>query len=302
VTIYHISGVESSYRVALLRGVLLLCVLALFGCSMLRVGYRQADSILAWKANQYFDFDGSQKHEFRARLDRLLVWHHREQLPEYAAFLSAAKAKAQKPLTRADIVWFVEGIKTRYRAIVNRGAGDAAEMLATLTPENVHALEKQFARDNREFVREYRLDGTREEQRRESINRTLKQVKDWTGSLTREQEDRIAAMSRAIPLVSPLRHQDRVRRQKEFLELLELRGKTEEFAPRLRRWLLNWEEGRSPEYERLLDEAYEKRIAMFMAIDRMLTPHQRATVLNRLQDYIDDCKALSDPRVNAASN
>jgi uncharacterized protein DUF6279 len=292
--------IEPSYRVVL-RSVVLLCALALFGCSMLRVGYRQADSILAWKANQYFDFDGSQKHEFRARLDRLLLWHHREQLPEYAAFLSAARTKAQKPLTRADIVWFVEGIKTRYRTIVNRGVGDAAEMLATLTPENVHALEKQFAKDNREFVREYRLDGTREEQRRESVNRTLKQVKDWTGSLTREQEDRIAAMGRAIPLVSPLRHQDRVRRQKEFLELLALRGKGD-FAPRLRQWLLNWEEGRSPEYERLLDEAYEKRMAMLMAIDRMLTPHQRATVLNRLQDYIDDCKALSDPRVNAASN
>jgi len=46
-------------------------------------------------------------------------------------------------------------------------------------------------------------------------------------------------------LVNHLRHQDRVLRQKEFIQLLALRTNKEEFRPKLRAWLLDWESGRS---------------------------------------------------------
>jgi len=105
------------------------------GCSAMRVVYRQADTILAWRADDYFDFNSQQKHDFHERLERLLEWHRYEQLPEYADFVSTAVRKGQAGLKREDIKWFVEGIQARYRIIIDRGINDAVEMLATLTPD-----------------------------------------------------------------------------------------------------------------------------------------------------------------------
>ena len=56
----------------------------------------QADLLLGWRANTYFDLDRDQRRDFSARLDKLLVWHRSEQLPEYASFLTAAIDKAQR--------------------------------------------------------------------------------------------------------------------------------------------------------------------------------------------------------------
>ena len=273
---------------------LLLLVALIAGCSALRLGYRQADTLLAWRANDYFDLNPLQKHELDVRLEPLLIWHRYEQLPEYAAFLATAIKKAQPGLKHDDIVWFVDGFKARYRVIVNRGAVDAAEMLATLAPEQIVALRKRWDKDNRKFVGENELDGSLEKRRRARLKKTLSQIVDWTGSLTWEQEQKVAALLDAVPPIEHLRHADRMRRQQEFLQLLKLRTNQREFPPKLQAWLLDWERGRTPEFEQMSGEVYAKRIAFYLALDKLLTPGQRQIVLHRLQDYVDDCKALSE--------
>jgi hypothetical protein len=279
----------------------LICLLLVAGCSALRLGYQQADTLLAWRANNYFDLNPLQKQEFDARLERLLIWHRYEQLPDYAVFLGAAIGKAQHGLKHDDITWFVDGFKARYRVIVNHGIVDAAEMLATLAPEQIVALQKRWDMDNRKFTSENELDGAIEKRRRARLKRTLTRIESWTGSLTWEQEQKIAVLLDAIPLIEHLRHADRIRRQQEFLRLLELRTHPREFQPKLQAWLPDWERGRAPAYEQLSSEVYEKRIRFYIEVDRLLTPGQRQIVLHRLQQYADDCKALSERRRTAAN-
>jgi hypothetical protein len=269
-------------------------VLALLaGCSAIGIGYRNADTFLAWRADTYFDLDADQKRELRRRLDRLLRWHRYEQLPDYAAFLGQTIDKASTGLRRDDIIWFVEGMKKRYRVIIERGAGDAADMLLTITPAQIAALQRQWERDNREFVRDFKLDGTPAQRRSAAFERTIKQIEDWTGNLTEQQEQKIRPLLDAMPLVNHLRHQDRIRRQREFVELLALRGDPSKFRARLREWLLDWESGRAPEYEKALTESFEKRITFYIAVEKILTPAQRENVLRRADDLINEMKALS---------
>ena len=64
------------------------------------------------------------------RNTNLLVWHRREQLPEYARFAHTAAERAKDGVSRDDIVWLVDGMKKHYRTIVDRGVADAAELLA----------------------------------------------------------------------------------------------------------------------------------------------------------------------------
>ncbi|MDP2241744.1 MAG: DUF6279 family lipoprotein [Burkholderiales bacterium] len=266
----------------------------LTGCSMIRLGYSQADTIAAWKADEYFDFDSRQKDEFFSRFERLYDWHRYEQLPEYAAFIGAVKTRLHSGLRREDVLWFLEGLKTRYRLIASRGANDAAEILATLTPAQLDALQRQWVKVNRKFIREYKLEDTPREQQRAQAKRMLSRIEDWTGSLSHEQEQKITALCDKLPLTDHLRHEDRLRRQREFLRLLELRGNPGEFTPRLRHWLLNWEEGRAPEYERLYAPWLEQRVQFMVDVYSLLTPTQRAHVQHRLQNYIEDFKKLSE--------
>src|SRR5258706_9322353 len=178
------------YRLTLI----LLLVALVTGCSALRLGYRHADTYLAWRADEYFDLDQRQKQDFSARLDRLLAWHRYEQLPEYATFVNTALKRSQSELKHEDILWFVDGITARYRLIVDRGIGDAAEMLAGIRPEQITELQKQWAKDNRKFVREYELEGTLADRKRARLKRSLTQIKDWTGDLSDEQEQKIETL------------------------------------------------------------------------------------------------------------
>ena len=275
---------------------ILLVLATLPGCSMVRLGYGQLDIVAAWKADDYFDLDARQKDEFVKRFDRLHEWHRYEQLPDYAAFLSQTRNRVQKGLTRDDGLWFVEGFRTRYRAIAMRGSDDAAALLVTITEPQLDALQRQFDKDNRKFSREYRLAGGVEDIQRARVRRTLDEVKDWVGSLSYEQEQRIIAIVNALPMTEQLRYEDRLRRQREFLQLMAQRENRAEFAAKLRHWLVNWEKGRAPEYERRYNEWLDKRVQMLIEIDRMLTPTQRTAVLRRLQDYIDDFTKLTERR------
>jgi len=275
------------FRAALLRAATaVLCLALAAGCTLIRLGYGQIDTIASWNANDYFDLNVDQRQDFSRRFDRLHEWHRYEQLPDYAAFLGATQARLKKGLTREDVLWVMDGVKARYRTLVRQGADDAAALLMTVTPEQI--------KDNQRFVREYRLKEGPRERHEASMKRLYSRIDDWTGSLSPEQERRIDALVGDAPFIHQLRYEDRLRRQREFLKLMASRGSDQQaFAERLRHFLSNWEEGRDPEYDRLYKDWEQRQADLYVAVVKMLTPHQRAIALNRLQGYINDFTRLS---------
>ena len=274
--------------------VLLALSFAVFpGCSMLSLGYGQLDTFAAWTANDYFDMEPEQRQEFSRRFDRLHDWHRYEQLPEYVSFLNATRARLQDGIKREDVLWVIEGLKKRYRTVIGRGAEDAAAMLMTVTPAQIESLKRQWDRDNRRFVRVYRIQDSPQEQREARLKRAYSRITDWTGSLGSEQEAKIAAIVSEWPLIHPLRYEDRLRRQREFLQLMTQRGDARQFADRVRHWLTHWEERRDPEYARLYADWEQRQADFYFTVSRMLTPQQRVSVLRRIQSYMDDFAQLA---------
>jgi hypothetical protein len=276
---------------------LLLCALLLSlaaGCSMVRLGYGQLDTLAGWRAQSYFDLDPAQRDSFNQRFVRLQAWHRREQLPEYSRFLKETRARAERGLQADDILWLINGIKARYGVMAARAAPDAAELLAGLSPAQIEHLKREFEQDNRKFLREHRSNESVESRRQAQNRRTLKQLGDWVGTLSAEQEQRIIELMREMPLIDRLRHEDRLRRQKEFLALLEQRGGDRAaFSAKLRDWLVDWEQGRPPALAKAFDESWKKRAAFYASVDALLTPPQRAHLLRRLQGYSEDFIALA---------
>jgi hypothetical protein len=141
-----------------------------------------------------------------------------------------------------------------------------------------------------------------EDRNRARAEQSLDEIRKWTGSLSSDQERLITALSDAMPSISELRLQERMRRQREFRKLLES-ATQRDFPARLERFLVDWESGRSPEYERALNAWWDKRIDFFIKVYHVLTPQQKTALDGRLQDYIEDFNKLSERSAGrAASN
>jgi hypothetical protein len=266
----------------------------LAGCNLLSVGYGHIDTYAAWQADEYFDLDGHQRQEFRTRFDRLHAWHRTEQLPDYARFLAASGARIRNGVTNGDGEWIARGIEDRYRALVRRGADDAAAILMTVTPAQIEALQRKWDKDNARYVREHKVNGSPAEQRQARNERELKRIKEWVGELSAEQEKKVEALGAELPLAPKLRYEDRLRRQRAFVQLMASRGTDQrQFAERLRHFLANWEEGRSPEFARFAAEWRRRQVEFYVEVARLLTPQQRAVLVNRVERYASDFTQLA---------
>jgi hypothetical protein len=277
------------------RIVAALSLLALIAaCSFTRFGYNQADTVAAWMVDDYFGLDAQQKDEFSKRFDRFYRWHRNEQLPDYAVFMRTARDRVQHGLSRDDVLWFVDGMRTRVRTAMRQAAPDAAALLATITPAQIDTLQRKWEKDNKKYVKEHRVTGTSEERQAHESRRIVKAFKEWLTPLNDEQEQRVAIMVRELPPIAQFRYAERMRRQKDFLELLSHRGEDRQrFTGRVTEWLANWERGRTADEQKRLDAWWAKRADIFVALERTLSREQRIASLERMQAYADDFMQLA---------
>ena len=282
----------------------LLCLMTLLlvgGCSMVRLGYGQLDTIAVWMAHDYFDLNTDQRDAFAQRFERLHAWHRYEQLPEYARFLSDARTRAQRGLRTEDMLWLFDGVKARYGVIAMRAAPEAADLLATLSGPQIESFRRELDKANRKFLRENRTNQSIAERRQAQQRRTLTQLRDWVGPLSSAQEQRINALLQQVPLVDKLRHEDRLNRQRELLAILEMRNEDRvTFTRRIRDWLTQWESGRSPQLAQAFAEAWHRRAEFYAAVDRLLSAEQRIHLAHRLRDFAEDFRQLAERRSTAA--
>jgi hypothetical protein len=271
----------------------LLIVAVLAGCSAMRVAYNNADTAVRWMADNYFDFEGVQADDFKARLSGFHAWHRNQELPKYSALLVSAGDKLADGLTQEELVWAWDNINERLRVMAEHAAPEMAVVLTTLTPAQFAHMERKFAESNADYAKEH-IKGGEAEQRKRRMKRNLEWMQDWFGDVSEAQEARLQVLSDGLPLIYSLRLQDRKRRQKEFAALLKQYRTTAELTPKLRHWLSHWEEGRSPEYQRLSALHQEQYMQMLLEMDKVVTPVQRAYAVKRMQKYAEVFNALTE--------
>ena len=138
------------------------------------------------------------------------------------------------------------------------------------------------------------MNGTLAERQEAEAKRMIKQMEDWLAGLSGDQEQRITALVRELPQLERERYAERLRRQKALLEVLAHRKEDpQRFTARVTEWMVNWERGRPAEYQRQLDASWQKRVDLFIAVDRMLSAEQRTASLERLGSYAEDFTQLA---------
>ena len=266
-------------------------VLLLASCSALKLTYNNAEIAIRWKAQAYFDLQGAQNADFRARLARFHAWHRSQELPRYEALARQASVRMADGLSAEDLTWATQALRERYRMLMQRTADEAAPVLATLTAPQLAHLEKEFADNNRKFARKY-LSGSEEKQLKERGKRMREQLSEWTGALSPEQEVRVVALVQATPSLSQHRLDDHKLQQQRFLELLRSGRSPEQLAAGLRDLLQNIELRRPPAYAAAMREAEPRFMRFLIDMDKTLTPTQRKNVMQRFADYAVDFHIL----------
>lgn len=271
--------------------------LLLQSCSAVRVGYNHADSLARWWIDQYVDMSPEQDALVRERLIRFQAWHRKTQLTDYVAVTRQTQQLIAGQPSVNDVLALLDGIIRRGRTLAEQATPDIAEFLPMLSPAQIERMAGQFAERNTAYAREIQLADGESGQRKAQFRRVLERSESWFGNFSDEQK---AALRQAIEeqaIGTQFWYDERLRRQREWLELVRLvqreRPARERVQHLLREYAAHFDMPANP--LRLMQAQTLRRNSaeLFLTIHAMTTPGQRLHAQQKLEDLLQDFNLLS---------
>lgn len=261
----------------------------LAGCS-LTFAYRYADWIILWELDHYFELTPEQRHDLDLRLTPLLARHRHEAIPQYEAFLVQIRQRLERGVTSPDIDWTYATYDRLRADLFERLVADGGVFLASVDPSQVRTLEQALQKDNDKAAR--LVQAPKQERLERRAQESIDWLKDWLGSLSKDQEAQIRAWSLALPDTQLVWLAYRQQRQQKLLALLHQPRTPERIAQELRAMLV-FQDQTAPQYYQ--DAVRQMRTAiktMALAIDQRTTADQRHHAVTKLQRLIDQLHDL----------
>ncbi len=274
-----------------------LAALILQGCSAVRLGYGNADSLARWWIDQYLDLSPEQDALSRERLAKLFAWHRKTQLPDYVALLRQGKTFAAGQPTANDALALSDNIIRRVRVLAEQATPDVADLMATLTPAQIDRMAARFAGKNADLAKEMRLADDEAAQIKARYKWLLERAEYWLSDFSNEQEGTLRRMIEGKDPGGQFWFDERLRRQRELLDLM--RQVQRERPPRdriialLRDYAARFDLPADP--ARLARALAMRRASaeLTVAILAMATPAQRDHARQKFDDLIHDFTELS---------
>ncbi len=280
-------------------GGLLLCALALTGCSAVRVGYNQASTLTWWWLDGYMDFDAEQAPKVKSALEQWFAWHRRTQLPDYADLLAAAQVQVLQPVTPAQICRWNSDLRERVDASLRHAVPLAAQLLPVVGPPQLEHLRKRYAKSNRQFQEDFlqpppheRLDAT--------VERTIDRAEMLYGRLDERQRQIIVRSAAASPFDPAAWYAERQAIQADVLRTLARltaggpervdSETTLDGLSALVRRMLHPPPGNYRTYQQRL---FDYNCAFAAQLHNSTTPAQRQAARAKFKAWEDDLRALA---------
>lgn len=179
-----------TWIIATRRVALALLVAALAGCSLLRLAYQQADTLVYTWLDRQFDFDREQSAAVSDALARWLAWQRRQQLPEMAATLAQVRRDWERPLSPAEVCRWTEPWPAWLDATWQQLRPDLVAIGRQLGPAQWRHLETHWARQRREQLAQA-AERTPAERRDAQVERLAERYERLLGPLEPTQRDRL---------------------------------------------------------------------------------------------------------------
>ncbi|HEX7647219.1 MAG TPA: DUF6279 family lipoprotein [Noviherbaspirillum sp.] len=279
----------------LLAAFLLVSLLA--GCSALRIGYANGETVAYWWLDGYADIDHDQKPWVKADIRNYFAWHRKTQLRDYAQLLSRTGQRLQQKVTPADVQADYLMLRQRAMLAVDHALPELADLALSLKPEQIAHIERKFASNNDTYRKDY-LRGSLEDRQAFRFKKALKQAEYWFGDFSREQEAQIRAASNARPLNNEIWLDERRHRQQAILKLLrriQAEQPSREAAIAMMREQLPQLFDFMPynEHKEFFDASRDGTFRLVATVINIATPAQREFARRRLQKLIEDCNTMT---------
>ncbi|AST30873.2 hypothetical protein CDC46_00890 [Ralstonia solanacearum] len=288
----RVAPVAWSARLA--RWLVLAALAGLAACSTLKLGYQQGDHLVYWWVDRYFDIQDAQADAARGAIARFFAWHRREQLPRIAELLERAKGELQQPVTAEQIRYYQNAYYALGRAAFERARPDIADLLLTVTPEQIGHVRQRFDAVNETYRQRY-LQRDGDDRSRERFKHVMDNARLVYGRFSAEQEDAIRPAVAPLVAAAPARYDERLLRQQAWLALLERVRAEHPDKPTVMQWLTAYaDQWEHPPGERgARRNAYlDASVDVSMTIANLTTPQQKLHARDRLQGWIDDAHDL----------
>lgn len=280
----------------IIGGLLGLALLALGGCSSLRLGYSNGPQLLWWWLDGYVDFSSAQVPQVKQGLERLFDWHRATQLPDYARLLAGAQAQVLADTTPALTCGWNARVRELLEPTLQRGLLLAAEQLPGLGAAQFSHLEQRYAKAN-QAMREDFMQSDPGDRLAASVKRARERAEQLYGRLDEAQIELVREGVTRSPFDPELWLKERQRRQREVLATLKRLAAEGADADRrlaaLRMLVAHTERSPDPVYRAYQLVLTDYNCDFAARIHNATTPAQRLQARGTLQAWEQDFRALA---------
>jgi len=274
---------------------ILLCAVALGGCSSIRLAYGNAAQLLWWWVDGYIDFDREQSPAARQGLDKLYEWHRATQLPELTGLLAAAQAQVAEPTTPELACRWQTQVRQALEPTLQRALQLAADTLPSLGEANFRHIEQRYAKGNAEMKRDF-LQADAQDRLDEAVKRTMERVERIYGRVGDAQKKVVREGVAASPFDPDLWLAERQRRQRDVLQTLRRlsaeKADVDQRLAALRTLVQRVERSPDPEYRAYQQRLTDYNCAFAAGIHNSTSAAQRQRARETLKGWEEDLRSF----------
>lgn len=260
--------------------------------------YNRLDTLAAWYVQDLVSLDDDQRSDLRAWLESTLQWHRQSELVRYAKFLRELADQSAQPGNARTYKAIEEQAEEFGARLVEQAAPDAARLLMSLTPAQLNEFETNLAEKSRER-NEKNLkalaQGKWHDKRAKDIE---KQLRRWTGSITKDQEQLIAEQSARFDSTTADWLESQARWRQAMFGALRERftagSSPAAVEERILALLRTPENQWTRAYQTKAAQNREQSLVVLAAIDASLTASQRAHLQRELTQLAQQLEAMID--------
>lgn len=289
----RLGAIIRALRSTLSGALFLSLVVALGGCSAVRLSYNNAPELTFWWLDGFVDFDKAQSQRVRKDLASLARWHRQQELPLVAELLQSAEVLANQPQPSAgQICALYASSISRMEALVERALPTAAAVAPTLQASQIKNMAATYDKNNRKWREEWLSTDKGSLSRR--AQKIRERLEDFYGPLTPAQLRQLQSHLDSIGTDEPLYYREILRRQQEVLQTLTQLRQSDASTAQTALTVLAKGYLHSPDanYRAYKDQAVAQTCEAMADLHRTTTAQQRKNMVTALQGYAGDVRAL----------
>ena len=276
------------------RAVLLLLTFVLAACSNTQLIYTLADEFIEDEVAFFLNLDDEEDEAFLdAQVEELVAWHRTVMLPRYANYIGGLADKLEaNQYDRHDIAAALEGGRELIEATVTGLTPRAAKVLVRhMAPEDITSMERKLTERNDERREELsEPDEKRYEERLDRLTRNFERVFE---DLYPDQVALLEVHARATLNDAQVRLNNRMMRQKVFLDFLKTNPSEGNLTGFLNQLLLRGHELVNPGYKAFTEASIARFQTLLVNMLAISSPDQRAQAVDNLRDYAKDFRDVA---------